>query len=588
MSAGFARLRSIPTGWLLLLPVAVFLAAFFLYPVLQLLVLSLTERSGAWGFGHYARLFNSPIYFAVLSKTLQIAFWTTLLCLLAGYPVAYAIARAAPASRTRLMLWVLLPFWTSFLVRTFAWIVLLGRSGVVNDALLRLGLTEDGLDLLYSLAGVLVGMVQALMPLAILTLVPVMEKINRDLERAASTLGARGGSSFWRVYFPLSLSGVAAAGLLVFISALGFFITSALLGSPRETMIGQLIIQQIQEVMNWGFGGALSALLVAATLVIFLLYDRLIGLSSLSGGTAPAGEARGPAQGHGSRLGRGVLATLGHGSDAAGRLLDRLGLGGLPRLAGRASRVAVLGFLALPALFLVPVSVSTGAFIEWPPSLFSSRWYAELAASPEWLAAAWHSFSIAAASALLALLIGTPAAFALVRFRLPFAPLLMAIILAPLIVPRIVTAVGLYHLFARLGLVGTSLGLIIGHAVLSVPFVTVTVMAVLRHHDWRLEQAAATMGARRLATLWRVTLPLIRNGLIAAYLFAFVTSFDELTIALFVTGGLFVTLPKQMWDSALLNVSPLLAAVSVVLLLVITAFVLVAERLSRAGGSKGA
>lgn len=566
-------------GWALLVPAALLLGGFFLYPVVKLLGLSLMDSAGHPGLTQYTRLFSSPVYASVLWTTIQIAFWTTVVSLVAGYPVAYAIARAEPRSRARLMLWVLLPFWTSFLVRTFAWIVLLGRNGVVNDVLRRLGITGAPLDLIYNLAGVLVGMVHALMPLAILTLVPVLEKINRDLERAASTLGARGGSTFWRIYFPLSFAGVAAAGLLVFISALGFFITPALLGSPRQTMVGQLIIQQIQEMMNWGFGGAISGLLIAATVVIFFAYDRLVGMSTLAGGEATQSGASAT-----SRVSKAVLAMAGRASDAAGAALGSIGLRRGPAALGLAARIVTLAFLAGPALFLIPVSVSKSAFIEWPPELFSTQWYAALAESPQWLEAATRSLVVAALSALLAVLIGTPAAFAMTRFALPGKSVVLAIILAPLIVPRIVTAVGLFYLFAQLGLVGTTLGLVIGHAVLSVPYVTITVMAVLKHHDWRLEQAATTLGARRFATFRRITLPLVGNGLVAAYLFAFVTSFDELTIALFVTGGLFGTLPKQMWDDALLKVSPTLAAVSVVLLLLITAFVVAAERLSRRRG----
>jgi putative spermidine/putrescine transport system permease protein len=565
-------------GWALLLPAALLLGFFFVFPVARLLSLSLVDGSGHLSLLHYARLFGSSVYLSVLWTTLQIAFWTTIVSVLAGYPVAYAIARAEPGSRARLMLWVLLPFWTSFLVRTFAWIVLLGRTGVVNDLLLRLGITNEPLDLIYNMAGVLVGMTHALMPLAILTLVPVLEKINRDLERAASTLGARGGSAFWRIYFPLSFSGVSAAGLLVFISVLGFFITPALLGSPRQTMIGQLIIQQIQEMMNWGFGGAIAALLIFATMVIFVAYDRMVGISTL------AGEAR---QGAASsarswQIGKECLSMAGRASDRLSIWFGSIGLRGAPKAIGGTSRMLVLLFLSVPALFLIPVSFSKSAFIEWPPTLFSTQWYAAVAESSQWLSAAGRSVLVAALSALLALVIGTPAAFALTRFDLRGKTAILAAILAPLIVPRIVTAVGLFYLFAQLGLIGTTVGLIIGHAVLSVPYVTITVMAVLRHHDWRLEQAAATLGAGRVASFRRITFPLIRNGLIAGYLFAFVTSFDELTVALFVTGGLFGTLPKQMWDDALLKVSPALAAVSVILLIGITVVIVIAERLSRA------
>jgi len=184
-------------------------------------------------------------------------------------------------------------------------------------------------------------------------------------------------------------------------------------------------------------------------------------------------------------------------------------------------------------------------------------------------------------SATLAMLIGVPAAFALARRSFAGKTGVLALILSPLILPRMIVAVALFYLYARVGLVGTALGLVLGHTVLAIPFVVITVMAVLKTYDDRLDQAASSLGAGPLRTFRHVTLPLIRTGLMAAFLFAFVTSFDELTIALFVTGGLTTTLPKQMWDDALLKVSPILAAVSTVLIVFVAITISIAERLRR-------
>ena len=266
-----------------ILPLLAFLLALFLYPVWQLLAISFTDSKGAFSLAHYARLFASPVYVQVLIITFKVAAWTTLFCVVAGYPVAYLLATTRPNTRGMLILWVLLPFWTSFLVRTFAWIVLLGRNGAVNKWLTGLGIIDAPLSLIYNFTGVMIGMTHALMPLAILTMTSVMQQIPTNLVPAAGTLGARGGQAFWRIYFPLSLPGVAAAGLLVFITALGFFITPALLGGARETMITQVIIENIQSTLNWGFAGAVSMLLLTTSLVVFVLYDRMLGLSTLVG-----------------------------------------------------------------------------------------------------------------------------------------------------------------------------------------------------------------------------------------------------------------------------------------------------------------
>lgn len=174
---------------------------------------------------------------------------------------------------------------------------------------------------------------------------------------------------------------------------------------------------------------------------------------------------------------------------------------------------------------------------------------------------------------------------ALAHSRTRWGGLIFAFFLAPMIVPRIVIAVGLFYLFARIGLVATDLGLIIGHTVLAIPFTLVTIAAVLKTYDQRLDQAAATLGANRVRTLTGVTIPLVKGGLVAAFLFAFITSFDELTIAIFVSGGVKTTLPKQMWDDMILQLNPTLAAVSVVVFVVVTVMLLLAERFRSSSSS---
>ncbi len=230
---------------------------------------------------------------------------------------------------------------------------------------------------------------------------------------------------------------------------------------------------------------------------------------------------------------------------------------------------------------MIPVSFTGSGVLDWPPRGFSLQWYEGLWEAPQWTAAALRSFQVAFLTGILAMLIGTPAAFGLMRGLRRGGSAVLAFLLAPLIIPRIIIAVALFYLFARLQMVGSTLGLVLGHTLLAIPYVVVTVMAVLKTYDIRYDAAAASLGANRLRTLWHVTLPLMKSGLAAAFLFAFITSFDELTIALFTTGGLNATLPKQMWDSAVLQVNPTLAAVSTLLLLLVTLVLLAADWLRR-------
>lgn len=248
-----------------------------------------------------------------------------------------------------------------------------------------------------------------------------------------------------------------------------------------------------------------------------------------------------------------------------------------------ASALIIL-FLVLPSFFVIPVSFTSGTFIDFPPHGFSLRWYHTYLSSPAWTSATLRSLIVALATGVVSTILGTAAAFVLVRQRLVGRMAVLTLVLAPLILPRMIIAVALFYLFARIDIVGTLLGLVLGHTILAVPYVVITVMAILKTYDERLDQAAWSLGANKWRALCHITLPQIRGGLIAGFLFAFITSFDDLTVALFISGGNNATLPRQMWNDLLLQVNPTLAAVSTVILLFITVFIIAAELLRRRAG----
>jgi putative spermidine/putrescine transport system permease protein len=568
-------------------PLVLLLLVMLVYPVGQLLLLSV-YIDGQFTLAPYRQLFASSVYVDVLLITLKISLWTTLLAVVAAYPVAYLISSAPRKRKGTLLFWVLLSFWTSFLVRAFAWVVLLGRNGVVNQLIIALGLRETPADLLYNFGAVLVGMVHALMPLAVLTMLSVMENIDRNLPRAASTLGARPGTAFWKIYFPLSFPGVAAAGIMVFVTSIGFFIVPALLGGRRETMITQIIIDQVQQTLNWGFAGAISVLLLIVVMAVFAIYDKVLGLSTMTG-SASTRVKSGARTGVTHRLGESILDGLGVVSDKLLALLPRSRKSDVAGGQSRTLRVVVLFvlfFLSIPALLMIPLSFGGGSGLGWPPQGFSLQWYRQMFDSPVWVQAITRSLVVGVGAGLLSMLIGTPTAFLLVRGSMRGKSALLAFALSPIVVPRIIIAVGMFYFFARVGLVGTSIGLILGHAVIAVPYVVMTMMAVLKNYDTRLDFAAQSLGATPLATLRYVTFPILMAGLLSSFLFAFATSFDELTIALFATGGMNATLPKQFWDEVTLQVSPVIAAVSTCLFLFITALIWTADRLQQSSRSR--
>lgn len=558
----------------LAIPGILFLLVFFVYPVCSLLLLSVTDPdTGQWAVKSYTRILNTDVYLRVLGITFRIAAQTACLSLIIAYPLAYWVASLPERVRNKALMLVIIPFWTSYLVKTFAWMIMLGRMGVINSILMGTELIKEPLPLLHNEFGVLVGMVHTMVPLAVMTMLPVMTSIDRRLTSAAQTLGASPSKAFWLVYFKLSLPGVTAGGLLVFISSLGFFIVPAFLGGRQQTMLAQLIITQVSELLNWSFAGALSVMMLVTTLTAVFFYDLIFGISSIAG-------KEGSESSH-SKIRIFGLQLLEYISTAANILsqLSQLMLGRY--VSERLLAVfawLIIGFLVMPTLLVIPIGFTKSDFLEFPPPGYSLRWFETYFNSALWLTATSRSFIVAFLAACLATAFGAGTALALAKSSSRWAGFIFGFFLAPMIVPRIVIAVGMFYLFARIGLVASNAGLVIGHTVLSLPFTVVTIGAILKTYDMRLDQAASTLGANRVRTLIHITLPVIKGGLIAAFLFAFITSFDELTVAIFISGGLATTLPKQMWDDMILQLNPTLAAVSTVVLIVVTILLLIAER----------
>ncbi len=268
-------------GWLMA-PLLVFLLLVFVAPLVVILARSFTDPEP--GLQNYVDFFGSTVYADVLVNTFRISGIVTLLTLLLGFPYAYLMTIAPPFWRGVLLVAVLVPFWTSLLVRTFAWVLMLNNTGVVNEFLLSVGLIEQPLNLIRNQTGVIVGMVQVMLPYAVLPMYATMRGIDRRLVQAAEGLGARPIFAFWRVFAPLTLPGVLAASLLVFISSIGFYVTPALLGGPKDVMIGELIVQQVSAVLRWGFASALAVILLVVTGVLLLLVSRVVNIGKFLGG----------------------------------------------------------------------------------------------------------------------------------------------------------------------------------------------------------------------------------------------------------------------------------------------------------------
>jgi putative spermidine/putrescine transport system permease protein len=232
--------------------------------------------------------------------------------------------------------------------------------------------------------------------------------------------------------------------------------------------------------------------------------------------------------------------------------------------------MAVLIFLVLPVFVILPISFSSARYLTFPPPGFSLQWYDQFFSGKDWISAAFQSFKIGFGAVALCLLLGVPLAYALVRTHFRGKFLIDALVISPMILPAIILAIGDYLLFVRLKLVGTTWGLILGHTVIALPFMVVNVRATLKGVDPELEHAAASLGAAPLTTFRTITLPLMMPGVIAGSLFAFITSFDEVVIALFISGPYTQTLPMRMWSGLRYEIEPTIAAVSSLLIIFAT------------------
>lgn len=263
----------------LIAPLVLLLGWSYFLPIARLLLRSLTEPEPT--LLHYRRIFSERLYLLIIGRTLWIAALATLLTLVLGYPVAALMARLQGRAAKIVATCVMVPLWTSVLVRSYAWIVLLERNGIINNALRNRGLISEPLKMLYTEGAVLMAMAHILLPFMILPLYSSLARMPPDLPKAAANLGAGRVRTFLLVTFPLSLPGVFAGSLIVFVMALGFYITPALVGGPRTLMIATLISQQAMDLLNWPFAGALSFVLLALSLGLTFVFKRLLRLENV-------------------------------------------------------------------------------------------------------------------------------------------------------------------------------------------------------------------------------------------------------------------------------------------------------------------
>jgi putative spermidine/putrescine transport system permease protein len=577
--------------WMLaLVPSIGYLAIFFFQPIALFFAQSLNPPH--LSLDNYRQAFATPTYLRIIWDTLSLSLIVAVITLVIGYPVAFCMTQARRSWQVVLWGMVMLPFWTSVLVRSYAWIVILRVRGVFDSIVTALHLPWHP-HLLYNETGVVIGMVHVLLPYMVLTLFGAMRSIDLRYVKAAQNLGAPPAVAFWRVYVPLSVPGITSGFLVVFILAIGFYITPALLGGGNVLMISIQIAEQINELVNWGFGAALSVVLTATVLIVVVLFLRAFDVEAFGLRSAPAHKRIvQPAQSSVEPDAYGLMPATFAGSDSLSipkeRHYARPPLEWRWKLTVGITALACL-FLVLPILIVAAMSFGTTSYLAFPPHGFSLQWYTSFFASRRWMAAAAVSVQAAALTAAMSLILGGLGALVFVRAHFRAKPALYVASLLPLMVPVIVTAVAMYFLFARLHLIGNVWAFAFADTVLATPTVLLIVSAAFRNVDVTLERAAATLGAHPARAFIAVTLPLVAPALAAGALFAFITSFDESVIALFLSSVSTSTLPKVMWDSLRFQIDPTISAISTLLVaLTVTVLGLGAVFLGRTSQSTAA
>ncbi|RMC62467.1 ABC transporter permease subunit [Sinorhizobium meliloti] len=560
----FRKLSRLPIA--LTIPAFAMLLVVFGIPIFLLFLLSI--HAPTFSFGSYVAFFSQPANVRVLYQTLEISVIVTAFCILIGYPSAYLIAAASSRVRLVLIALVMVSYLTSLLARTYAWIVILGDRGLINNLLLDLGLISSPLELIYNRVAVYVGMVHVMLPMMILPLISLMMGIDKSLVAAARSMGARPLTAFWRVFLPLSLPGIRSGALLVFVICLGFYITPAALGGLRDTMLSTFIASQVRSSTNLAPTAASAFILLAAAMVVLSIVGLdLAGTRSqatLQGGspwlsrlTRSAAVSRYPAELLTPRRAKRWTTQL---YRAGGRLAWE-------PLAGRIFLAVVMFFLLFPGIVVVVMSFGAGTFLEFPPSSFSLQWYRSFFGDPSWTTAAWTSIRIGMVVTLVSTVLGTLAAYGLSSSLPRLRGSLTMVALSPISLPVIVVGIATYLGLVKLGLIGTEFGIVLAHSTGAVAYVIVIVSSTLANFDKRLENAAKSMRAGPWQTFRRVTLPLIRPGIVGGAVFAFLHSLDEVVITSLVGGLTVRTLPLKMWENMRHQLDPTIAAVASLLML---------------------
>lgn len=569
------------TPAMLLSPGLLILTLGYFIPLIMLFVISFYKGVPGSGLmveefttGNYLRLFDA-YYVEVLLRTFKIAIYTTILSLVLGYPVAVVIARSTGKIKSILLAIVLVPLLTNVVARTLGLMIILGRHGPVNQLLDLLGVPK--INFIPGELGIIVGLTQVFMPYMILSISSVLSNIDFSLEGAARDLGSSKFEAFWKVTFPLSMSGIVAGSLFVFLLSFSSYVTPRLLGGGKVMVITMLIYQQAMLLLNWPFAAAVAVILLILSIVLVTFYTKATTSSKLID-TTVYGDFQ---KNHFSfqdffrkindwRYDRVTTARLAVDvltqKSALIRVLATLGLY-FGKFFIKTWKIFIVLFIIVPLPLVILSSFSASSMITFPPTGYSIRWYTGIFERMEYVRSFLLSLRLSLLCVIISVSVGTLASLALARYNFRCREIIRSVFLSPLMLPAVIVGLALLRFFASIRWVATFQGILLAHLILTTAYVVRTVSSSLVGFDNSLEEAARDLGASSFYTLRKVTLPLIKPGLIVSAIFAFIVSFDETTVSIFITGGRTITLPVRIFSQLEYGLDPTVTAISSLLIL---------------------
>ncbi len=525
-------------GHLAALPTVALVAGFFLVPLGMMVAYSFgtqaflaVEVSIGPTLEQYERAFSSEFMPTVL-RTLFMAVGTAAACVAIGFPLAYVIARRAGRFEGLLLVLILIPFWTSFLIRTYAWTNILGIGGPVNDVLLGLGIVDAPLQMLNSEFAVAIGMVSAYLPFAVLPMYAVLRSLDDETLAAAADLGASPLTVFRKITVPLSSAGIVVGFILVLIPAMGEFVVPQILGGGKTLLLGNAIATQFGSSFNWPLGSALA--------VVGLVLVSLIALAvSMARKTAAMDDRASKGQGErpGLGIGSGLLMAL------------------------------FLAFLYLPIVIVAINAFNADETLAgWGG--FTTQWMTQVVADEDFRRALEGSLKLAALSTALSLAVGTSFALWLARNGRRFRRFAMPFVLGRLVLPEVVLATSLLLWLSAISFPIGMQAAVLGQTLLNSALVTIVVMARLDGRGKATDEAAEDLYANAWQRTLRVTLPEIAPAIAAAGLLVFTLCIDDVVLPFFLAGGEYLTLPVLILSKVRFAIGPEVNAIALLMMLV--------------------